>query len=181
LKALYKNDDGKLTEEEMRPDLEGMRGGRGGEGGRGRGGAGGRGGEGGRGGRGGRGGEGGEGGRGGAGGRGRGGDGGRGGDARGGAAMIQRIMGYDKDDDGKVSKTELPERMQAMFGRVDANSDDFLDKAELEKMASRMENRGGGSGAGGRDDKNRGAGTRPNRPPNENKDDDREGDDEDRD
>ena len=103
--------------------------------------------------------------------------GGRGGDAQGGAAMIQRIMGYDKDDDGKISKAELPERMQAMFGRVDANSDDFLDKEELEKMASRMENRGGGAGGRGKD---RGAGTRPKRPPNDN-DDDREGDSEDRD
>ncbi len=90
---------------------------------------------------------------------------------------MERIMGYDKNDDGKVSKSEMPERMQAMFGRVDANSDDFLDKEELEKMASRMESRGGGAG-GGRD-QDRGAGTRPKRPPNDNED-DREGDDEDR-
>ena len=74
---------------------------------------------------------------------GRGAEGGRGRNAAGGAALINRIMSYDKDEDGKVSKSELPERMQAMFGRADSNNDEFLDQAELEKIAEQMTDRRG--------------------------------------
>ena len=44
----------------------------------------------------------------------------------------------DKDNDKKLSKDEVPERMQSMFARADANKDNELDKDEIAKMAERM-------------------------------------------
>jgi Ca2+-binding EF-hand superfamily protein len=144
LATLDKNGDGELDAEELRPDFAAMRGGRGGE--RGRGGPGG------------------EAGRGGPGG----GPGGKGGGAE---EFIKRIMSQDTDDDGKISKDEAPERMSAMFDRLDGNSDGFVDKAELKEMASRMGGRGGRGGEGGarrerpgRGGEGGGGGQRPKRP-----------------
>ena len=64
--------------------------------------------------------------------------------------LMKKIMSQDKNDDGKISKEEAPERMTAMFDRVDGNSDGFLDETELEAMASRLSGRNRGQGAGGR-------------------------------
>ena len=59
--------------------------------------------------------------------------------------------------DGKISKDELPARMQGMFDRGDTNHDGFLTKDEIAKMASaqtapmggdRGEGRGEGRGVG---------------------------------
>jgi len=106
------------------------------------------------------------GGRGGFGGQGgrQGGQGGQGGD---GGDFVARLMQNDKNGDGKLSKDELPERMQAMFGNLDKNSDGFLDKAELEAAIAQMrQQRGGGDGqrppGEGGDGK-----TRQQRPPSE--------------
>jgi len=132
LKKLDKNEDGRLTQDELRPPRGGP-GGFGpmgpGEQGRGRGPN--------------------------EQGRGRGGPGepgqmggfGRGGP--GGGDMAQRIMGFDQDKDGRVTKDEVPEQMrERMFGRADANGDGAIDKEEAEKMAERM-GRGGPGGQGG--------------------------------
>lgn len=135
LKKLDKNNDGDLTQEEMRPDFAAM-GGRGGPGG-GFGGPGG-----------GRGGPGGPGGRfGGPGGEGRGGEG-RGGEGRGGdtTAMVDRFMQFDKNKDGKLSKDELSERMQGIITRADKNDDGVATREELQAMASQ----GTGGDRGGR-------------------------------
>ncbi len=51
-------------------------------------------------------------------------------------AMLERMLGMDTDKDGKLSAAELPERMKPMLERSDANKDGFLDRAELEAMAS---------------------------------------------
>jgi Ca2+-binding EF-hand superfamily protein len=155
LRKLDKNDDGELDAEELRPKRpEGGRPERGGEAG-GRGGRGGRGGE--AGGRGGRGGE--------AGGRG--GEAGRGAGARGGSGeMVERMMAMDKNNDGKISKEEAPERMKTMFDRVDSDSDGFIDKSEIEAMAARVGGRGGAGGRGGEGGAGRGdgGGQKPKRP-----------------
>jgi Ca2+-binding EF-hand superfamily protein len=63
-------------------------------------------------------------------------------------------MANDKNKDGKLSKAELPERMQGIFARADANKDGFLTKAELTKFTSAMGGPPGGFGGpgGGRRD-----------------------------
>ena len=81
--------------------------------------------------------------------------------------MVERLMAMDANGDGKVTKEEMPERMQPMLERIDANGDGAVDKEEAQRMAERF-NRGdrprGDRPAGGE----RGArdgGDRPPRPP----------------
>ena len=104
LKKLDKNGDGKLTEDELRPQF----------GDRGPGGFGGE----------------------------RGGDRGGPGGGAGGGDMVARMMEFDTDKDGKLSKSEIPERMQNMLTRGDEDKDGFLTRDELAKVA------GGGAGGG---------------------------------
>jgi len=70
---------------------------------------------------------------------------------RGPAAFIDRLMENDKNGDDKLSKDEVPERLKARFDRVDENSDEFIDRAELEEMSKRFRERGqrGRRGEGG--------------------------------
>lgn len=87
----------------------------------------------------------------------------RGGDRFSPEQFIARVMQLDKNEDGKISKDEMPERMQGMLDRADANKDGALDKSELEEAAKRFR-----EGAG-RDRGPRGEGDGPVRPrrPNE--------------
>lgn len=48
-------------------------------------------------------------------------------------AILARLLAADKDKDGKLSKSEAPERLRLHFDKVDANKDGQLDKAELGK------------------------------------------------
>lgn len=57
------------------------------------------------------------------------------------------LMQFDKNKDGKVARDELPEQMQAFFDRMDANSDGFIDKAEMAAMRARFQ-KGGKDGPG---------------------------------
>jgi collagen type III alpha len=82
---------------------------------------------------------------------------GPGGPAPGGGAFVERILGMDKNDDSKITKDELPERMQPMFSRLDTNGDGSLDKKELEAMAARMRGRGQPRGPGAEEGAGRGA------------------------
>ena len=83
---------------------------------------------------------------GGPGGQGQGGPGGPGGDD-----FVERVMGFDENGDGKVTKDEMPERMQErLLKRADTNGDGALDKEEVEKFAQRRGQGGGGQGQGGR-------------------------------
>lgn len=50
-------------------------------------------------------------------------------------AMVQNLMNFDKDGDGKLSKEELPERMRPMLESGDTNEDGFLDKEEMAALA----------------------------------------------
>ena len=145
LKSVDKNNDGKITEEEMRPSFPGRDGGPGrpagqpGEG-RGREGAEGPGREGAEG----RGREGAEGrGREGAEGRGREGAEGRGGNPE---EMLSRVMQMDKNGDGKLAMDEVGERLQSMITRADADKDGFATREELVAM---MAARGDGGREGG--------------------------------
>ncbi len=66
-----------------------------------------------------------------------------------GVDLVQRIMSNDKDNDGKVTKDELPEFMQRMLERADTNKDGAIDKNEAKTMAETI-GRGGGFRRGGR-------------------------------
>ncbi|MGC4053174.1 MAG: EF-hand domain-containing protein [Paludibaculum sp.] len=50
--------------------------------------------------------------------------------------LVKTLMAFDKDGDGKLSKAELPERMQGLFERSDADKDGYLTVEELKKTAS---------------------------------------------
>ncbi|MFK7778237.1 MAG: EF-hand domain-containing protein [Gimesia sp.] len=79
--------------------------------------------------------------------------------------FIENMMKNDKNKDGKLTKEELPERMQSMFSRIDTNKDNEVDKAELKKMAENFNSR---SRSGGRDRGSRDSGkNRPKRPESE--------------
>ncbi|QDT95774.1 EF-hand domain-containing protein [Gimesia aquarii] len=79
-----------------------------------------------------------------------------------GGDFIERIMKNDKNEDGKLTKDELPERMQPIFDRIDTNQDKVIDKDELKKMMERFQSRGR---SGGRERGKRDSGKeRPKRP-----------------
>jgi Ca2+-binding EF-hand superfamily protein len=94
--------------------------------------------------------------------------------APGGGAMsaASRLMGFDENKDGKISKEELPERMQPLMTRIDRDKDGFLSKEELESMGGSGGRGPGGAGSrgpGGRAPGDTGGaspqGERPKRPP----------------
>jgi EF hand len=65
--------------------------------------------------------------------------------------IVERIMAFDKNKDGKVTKDELPERMQDLIAQGDTNKDGALDKDEVKKLATKIANEGPrGLGALGR-------------------------------
>jgi Ca2+-binding EF-hand superfamily protein len=67
---------------------------------------------------------------------------------------VKTYLGFDKNGDGKLSRDEVPERMQGIFERGDANRGGVLTADELRTMArARQQPRGeerGGEGRGGR-------------------------------
>ena len=80
---------------------------------------------------------------------------------RGPGQFIQRIMEADADDDNKLSKDEVPERMLERFDAIDADGDGFLTEEEITEAFNRLRGqRGDRAGNRGGD---RG-GDRPRRP-----------------
>jgi hypothetical protein len=66
--------------------------------------------------------------------------------------IVERIMSFDKNKDGKITKDELPERMQFLIEKGDTNKDGALDKEEIKKLAAELAKDGsfdGGAGQGG--------------------------------
>ena len=80
-------------------------------------------------------------------------------------AMVDRVLNFDKDEDGKLSKDETPERLQGMFARADRDEDGFLTKDEIRRdLENRERGEGGegrGRGPGGREGEGRGPGGMP--------------------
>ena len=62
--------------------------------------------------------------------------------------MVNRLMEGDKDNDGYLAESELPERMRAMIERADANGDKKLSREELTTVAQRLMQGGRGEGRG---------------------------------
>jgi HlyD family secretion protein len=65
----------------------------------------------------------------------------------GGARPVFDLKSLDKDNDGKLSKEEFPERMQPFFDTIDTNQDGFVDAKELaegRKKMQQMRQQGGG-------------------------------------
>lgn len=61
-------------------------------------------------------------------------------------AMIKKMMSYDDNEDGKLSKEEIPERLQSMFARADKDKDGLLTKDEI---SADLRNRENGRGQDG--------------------------------
>src|SRR5262245_47895762 len=49
--------------------------------------------------------------------------------------VVARMMSFDRDHDGVISKSELPERMQPLLMRGDAGLDGTLNAAEIRTLA----------------------------------------------
>jgi len=62
---------------------------------------------------------------------------------------VQTLMQFDKNADGKLSKDEVPERMQGIFENSDANKDGLLSPDEI-KAAAASSSGGAGAAAGRR-------------------------------
>jgi hypothetical protein len=63
--------------------------------------------------------------------------------------IVERIMAFDKNKDGKITRDELPERMQFLIELGDTNKDGALDRDEIKKLATRLAPAPGGFGFGG--------------------------------
>jgi Ca2+-binding EF-hand superfamily protein len=69
--------------------------------------------------------------------------------------LLSMLMTLDKNHDGKLEKSEVPERQAGLFERGDTNHDGVLDEAELRKLTADQAaapvapSRGGGRGRGG--------------------------------
>src|SRR5438552_366000 len=67
--------------------------------------------------------------------------------------LVARMMEFDKDKDGKLTKTEVTDaRLHRLFDRADANKDQVVTKAELVALetSEQAKNLGGGRGLMGR-------------------------------
>lgn len=62
--------------------------------------------------------------------------------------ITERIMSFDKNNDGKITLDELPERMQHLIALGDVNKDGVLDRAESSKLAATLESFAGLTGGG---------------------------------
>jgi Ca2+-binding EF-hand superfamily protein len=49
--------------------------------------------------------------------------------------MVKTLMAFDKNGDGKLTRDELPERMQGLFDRADTDKDGVLTGEEIRKAA----------------------------------------------
>ena len=75
--------------------------------------------------------------------------------------LTATLMGFDRNNDGKLTRAEVPERLQGLFDRVDADKDNTLTADELKKSAASMTNPsadGRGEGREGEGRRGRGPG-----------------------
>jgi hypothetical protein len=60
--------------------------------------------------------------------------------------VVERIMAFDKNKDGMVTRDELPERMHHLIALGDTNKDGGLDRDEIKKLAITLASAPGGPG-----------------------------------
>jgi Ca2+-binding EF-hand superfamily protein len=48
--------------------------------------------------------------------------------------MAERILTWDANDDGVITRDEAPDRMMELFDQIDANADGMLEADELRNM-----------------------------------------------
>ncbi len=63
--------------------------------------------------------------------------------------LPERMRQFDSNGDGKLQKSEAPERMQRFFDRMDANGDGAVDAKEASMMRGRRREGGRREGRGG--------------------------------
>src|SRR5262245_15041716 len=63
--------------------------------------------------------------------------------------IVERILAFDKNNDGKITADELPERMQHLIALGDVNKDGALDRDEITKLATTLESFAGLTGGNG--------------------------------
>jgi Ca2+-binding EF-hand superfamily protein len=52
--------------------------------------------------------------------------------------LTTTLMGFDADKDGRLTRTEVPERFQGLFERADANKDGVLTAEEIRQSAAQQ-------------------------------------------
>ena len=52
--------------------------------------------------------------------------------------LVGRLMKLSSRPDGKLTKSDLPERMQARFDKIDTNQDGLVDEAELQSWLTKV-------------------------------------------
>jgi hypothetical protein len=60
--------------------------------------------------------------------------------------IVERVMAFDKNKDGKVTRDELPERMHHLIALGDTNKDGALDRDEIRKLVTTLPPPPGGFG-----------------------------------
>lgn len=60
-----------------------------------------------------------------------------------------RILAFDKTKSGKVTRDQLPERMQTLVDQGDTNADGALDREEIIALAAKLSQRKSFAGKGG--------------------------------
>lgn len=58
-----------------------------------------------------------------------------------GGFSVERLMSFDRNKDGKVSRNEMPEQIRRMLDRADTNNDDAIDEKEARAIESRFRGR----------------------------------------
>lgn len=49
--------------------------------------------------------------------------------------LVETLMSFDRNGDGKLDRSEVPERMQGLFDRADTNKDGYLTPEEIRTLA----------------------------------------------
>ena len=57
-------------------------------------------------------------------------------------AMVERLLQFDRNGDGRLERDEIPERLESLFARGDVDNDGYLSKSELTAAADRGAERG---------------------------------------